>query len=88
MQRGNDALDWHRRHAAEHGLPVDDVFDAITAMLVTLEGIRISAVRLEGEDWTLRRVLESYRRMASEGTPHDSAALEAALLRAMAEPTL
>lgn len=82
-----DAVEWPREHAAAHGLPVHDVYDATVAMLATLDHVRVSAVRMDGDYWTLPRVLESYRRMATEGTPHDPAALEAALLRAMAEST-
>jgi hypothetical protein len=51
------------------------------AMHDTLNNVHMSAIRL-GSEWTLPRVMESFRRLNTEGTPMDAAMLEAALARA------
>jgi len=76
-----DNLRWPERHAHEHGLDQALVWDAWTAMFDTLGNVQVSAVRL-GPEWSLPRVMESFRRLNTEGTPMDAAMLGAALARA------
>ncbi len=78
----SDLLYWHRDHAVEHGLPVLEVRDAWLAMMATIEGVYLGAVRFPSK-WTMDRVLESFRRLSTEGTRMDLADLEAGLARAL-----
>ena len=84
-----DGTAWAREHAEEHGLPRHDVADAWFGARDTVDNTYLGSARLEGpRDWPLERVLESYRRLAREGTPHDVDELEDALRRATAETPL
>lgn len=79
--------DWATAHSEQYGVPRYDVRDAAIMLRDVLDRCYLGSVRLDGpRDWPLDRVMESYRRMASEGTPHDLAELEAALRRATAAP--
>jgi hypothetical protein len=77
----SDFLDWPRQHAADHGLNEALVWDSWTAMADVLQRCAFSAVRL-GNDWTLDRVMETFRRINTEGTKMDPSELEEALRRA------
>lgn len=76
-------IDFYREHATHYGLNEDDVFDAMVAVHATMGDVHVSAVRLEGSGWTLPRVIESYRRLNTEGTPMAPRDLEEGLARAL-----
>lgn len=78
---GVDVIDWAQEHAAQHGLRRETVLDAASAAVSVMSRVYIGVVRL-GSDWTLDRVMESFRRLNTEGTRMDAAELEAALARA------
>lgn len=77
----HEMFDWYVAHADEHGLDREDVFDAWGATANVLDRIYVSAVRL-GRRWTIDAVMESFRRLNTEGTRMDPAELEEALRRA------
>lgn len=81
-----DMFDEYKQHAAEHRLDPNDVLDAWTAVLLAMERAQISSIRIGGfcsRGWDLPRVMESFRRLNTEGTPMDPGHLEAALARAL-----
>lgn len=73
-------VDHHQEHAARYGLPGDDVRDAAALTRQVVERAYIGAVRF-GPDWDIARVMESYRRQATCGTPMDAAEVEDGLRR-------
>lgn len=73
-----DNLKWPEKHAAEHGLPSEHVWDAWVTMMDVFSRTYISAVKI-GHEWGLDRVMESFRRLNVEGTKMDLGELEAAL---------
>lgn len=76
-----DNFEWVREHAATHGLPYEMVWDAWCASHDPIGYHYLSIVRL-GRGWTLEEVVESYRRLNTEGTPMDPGDLAAGLARA------
>lgn len=84
LVRGRTAKDlwWYQKHAAEFNLPEEDVLDAWVAMQDTLDRVYVSYIRM-GYNWSLDRVMESYRRLNTEGTPMDPELLKAALEKAL-----
>lgn len=79
--RSGYTYQWHREHATEHGLDEHDVSDAMCAVQDTLDNRYVSAVILP-RDWDRARVVESFKRLATEGTRMDPMHLDAALARA------
>ena len=71
-------------HAARHGLDPDEVKDYLCEAMALVSGSwALSAVEIP-ERWELSRVMESFRRINTEGTPMDPDMLRAALERATA----
>lgn len=79
--QSDEMFDWYRAHATQHGIDSMLVRDALLALSITLDRSYVSMVRL-GRDWTLERVLVSYARLATTGTPMDPAHLAEGLRRA------
>lgn len=77
----HDAFDWPEPHAAEHGLRATHVRDAWMTMEGIISRVYISAIRL-GTDWSLDRVVETFRRINTEGTPMSPEDLRHGLERA------
>ena len=82
VDRTPDYAAWARQHAAKHGLDADEVQDGWRAAYVLTERPKVSSVILNNH-CTLPMVVESFRRLNTEGTPMDPVMLEAALRRAM-----
>lgn len=74
-------LDWYPAHAAEHGIDALRLFDACCAAQSVFDHVYLSTVRLP-HDWSIDRVIESYRRLATEGTPISPEDLRDGLARA------
>lgn len=76
---------WCKEHADRHGLDRDDVNNRVIHAAQMMSGsYALSAVEMP-ERWTMDRVIESFRRINTEGTPMDPAQLQAAIERAMAQ---
>lgn len=71
---------WPARHAADHGLPDERVIDCWGAAKDMIDRVQVSAV-LMGLDWSVDRVVESFRRINTEGTRMSEAELREALER-------
>lgn len=74
----NDLLDWSRGHAAQHGMSIDMLNDYGCAAITLLERAEVMIVTIPSR-WDRERVVETYRRMNSTGTPVTTEELEAAL---------
>lgn len=81
-ERAGSMLDGIRHHADAHNLDLHEVADAVGAMLSTIQRAYLGAVRL-GTDWTLERVVETFKRLNTEGTRMAPDELAAGLRRAM-----
>lgn len=68
--RFTEFWDWHERYTAEHGLDPHKVRDAYAHAVDAFNASHIGYVELPAE-WKLKRVLESYRRLNTCGTPMD-----------------
>ena len=79
-----DGQEWTVAHAAEHGIDPLRLKDAWLSACGVLDRAMMSAVLLPSS-WPLAMVVESYRRMAVEGTPMDPDEVAAALARFEAE---
>lgn len=85
LDRRDDSLvTWYEGHAAAHGVDPMELRDAAIAMYALMGSTAISAVRIPS-DWPLVRVVESYRRLATEGTPMAADDLAAGLRRALGD---
>lgn len=79
-EHGSGVLDHYAAHAAQYGLPPDQVFDAAGITVSAVESAYVGAVRFDA-DWTRERVVESFRRLNTEGTRFTAEQLDAALAR-------
>ncbi len=77
----HDGFDWLEEHAATNGLDVPEVRHAWSKALWMLRNSELNATILPYR-WTLDRVLETFRRINTTGTPMDPKHLEEALRRA------
>lgn len=74
----NDLIGWGQAHAAEHGIDLDTLNDYGCAAMDALSSAEVTATLLPSR-WDRARVVETYRRMNSTGTPVTAEELEAAL---------
>jgi hypothetical protein len=78
---GFDWLDWHSAHAEEHGLERTKVLDCTSGAYSMLSDMQLSGILLNHR-WTRERVVETFERINSTGTPISPEELRAALARA------
>ena len=70
-------------HAQRHGLDEEDVRDLmIEAMALVTQSCAVGAVEIPAR-WSIERVIESFRRINTEGTQMDPEMLQAGILRAL-----
>lgn len=77
----HDGFDWVEAHAATYRIDKAEVFHLWSRALGMLSNSELNATILPYR-WTLERVMETFRRINTTGTPMDPAHLEAALRRA------
>lgn len=75
-------LFWFERHAAEHGLDREEVFDAWVCAVSSMDHVEISSTRFD-YNWSMDRVIESYRRLNTSGVKMSPEDLETGLRRAV-----
>jgi len=75
---------WCKEHAAHHGLDAEELFDVTAHAAAMMSGsYALSAVEIP-ERWPMDHVIESFKRINTEGTPMDPAQLQAAIERTLA----
>lgn len=77
---------WCERHCSEYNLESHNVMDAYASAVDAFNTTRVGYVELP-EEWSLDRVLESYRRLNTCGTPMDHEHLAEGLRRASSDET-
>ncbi len=80
MDGWSRGMDWVGAHAAEHGLDEERVFNSWNAAVAMNEHADVSAVQMPS-NWPLVKVVESFRRLNTEGTRMPPEELAAALAR-------
>jgi hypothetical protein len=73
---------WFKKHAAEHGLDEETVFDAWACAVDQMQHVEVAATKFDYA-WTMDRVIESYRRLNTAGVRMSPEDLEAGLRRAV-----
>jgi len=72
---------WCKSHAATHGLDDDELFHVVTHAIDMIKSARLAYVDLP-HDWSAERVIETFRKINSTGTPIEPDELRSLLERA------